>query len=1508
MTRLKFTLLCTLLFSIGIQSFSKEIRISENQETKITISKNDYSNLQFNSVIADIDHFTIKTKAGDFIQLTIPGYSYSNDVGDPKIPMLKKIIEVPFGANFNINIINESYQEYDLADFGIINKIIPTQPPLSKSIDNPEDLEFMINESTYLTNEYLSSEVATVTYLGQMRNANLARLEIAPIQYNPVTNKIKVYYNLEVEVTFIGGNTNKTISTKKDLFSPYFEGNFSIVINYKEELSDELIMDEPVTYIIVSDLMFQTALQPFVEWKTKKGFNVVEAYTDNPSVGNTTTSIKSYLQDFYNNPPTGFNSQSFVLIVGDVAQIPTFESETSYTHATDLYYFTYDGTGDIYPECYYGRFSAENVGELQPQIDKTLEYEQYLMPDPSFLDEVVMVTGDDAGHELTWGNGQINYGTTYYFNLAHGITSHTYLQDEPPGGNYSENIRQNVSDGVAYGNYSAHCSSSGWADPSFVSSHISALSNDHKYPLLVGNCCLSNKFDDNDCFGENLLKAANKGTLGYIGGSNSTYWDEDYWWGVGYEAISANPSYNSANLGAYDRTFHDQGGGEPLAEWYVTQGQMPSAGNWAVTQAGSSMETYYWEIYHLMGDPSLMIYFSQPPVTTANYNSSMLTGTTTFTVNTDPYAYVAISKDGVLHGAAIADPTGLAEVSLTPIVVPGTADVVVTRQNGQPYIGTVPVITPSGPYVSMSDHQINDAAGNNNGMADFGENITFHVELENVGTDPAYYVNAILSTTNTNVTITDNTQAWGTINVGATSTQNDAFAIEIANNILDQTIVNFDLEITGSAKDTWPSNFSITVNAPFLEFGNMTINDGPGGNGRLDPGETDVIITVPVLNNGHSDSPSADAILSSVSPYITVTDDSELLGIVNAGGNADAVFNISCDPLTPIGTAVDLTVDVEAEEYDISNTFYQSVGLVLEDWEAGIISCPWEFAGNADWTITTNAPYEGTYCAQSGVITHSQISELVINVETTVDDNISFYRKVSSESGYDYLQFWIDGTQQEQWAGEVPWGQVSYFVPAGMHTFRWVYDKDGSVNNGSDCGWVDFIVFPSIIPPPCPDISLSVSEFEVTLPPGENTTEVLTISNLGEADLDFTAQISYLGGSKSTATVYPQNTPKWTGTTNGSSFTDDSEVRGIEPEDGWFMFDVSAIPVGSTINSIEFHGYVNLTNYPYWSMTPVSNNPLTTVAATLYSDINAEATSGYYLYQNEGNTYASGWKTHTLGGTANSDLEAAISQGWFAMGMVCRDNSTTYYINWDGWNETNQPYLVIDYTYDPINTWLSLDGNISAAGSVASGGNLDIDVGFDAAVLLEGDYYADINISSNDPNEPFIVIPCTLHVGGYNVSGYLNYMNAISTPMDACTVMLYNDVDLLVGAATTDGSGHYEFTGIADGNYSINLSTAKPWGGLSMNDVSMARQHFLNLITLSGLYYDAADVSVNGIVDMEDMQQMRQKFLDPAVNWNAPDYIYVVPAFVVSGGDVYQDVPVICSGDVDHSFEPPEGK
>ena len=64
---------------------------------------------------------------------------------------------------------------------------------------------------------------------------------------------------------------------------------------------------------------------------------------------------------------------------------------------------------------------------------------------------------------------------------------------------------------------------------------------------------------------------------------------------------------------------------------------MIHSGNLAVTQAGGS-EQYYWEIYHLMGDPSLMPYLGVPTTLNVSYLNVMPIGTSTFTVTTEEHA------------------------------------------------------------------------------------------------------------------------------------------------------------------------------------------------------------------------------------------------------------------------------------------------------------------------------------------------------------------------------------------------------------------------------------------------------------------------------------------------------------------------------------------------------------------------------------------------------------------------------------------------------------------------------------------------------------------------------------------------------------------------------------------------------------------------------------------------------------------------------------------------------
>ena len=131
-------------------------------------------------------------------------------------------------------------------------------------------------------------------------------------------------------------------------------------------------------------------------------------------------------------------------------------------------------------------------------------------------------------------------------------------------------------------------------------------------------------------------------------------------------------------------------------------------------------------------------------------------------------------------------------------------------------------------------------------------------------------------------------------------------------------------------------------------------------------------------------------------------------------------------------------------------------------FESGYFGGEWSFGGNADWVIDNTVAWDGNNSARSGNIGDNQTSQLYIALDVASDGYISFYRKVSSEAGYDYLQFFIDNSMKEEWAGELDWEEKSFQVSAGTHTFKWVYEKDTYVSNGDDCGWIDFIIFPPL--------------------------------------------------------------------------------------------------------------------------------------------------------------------------------------------------------------------------------------------------------------------------------------------------------------------------------------------------------------------------------------------------------------------------------------------------------------
>ena len=117
------------------------------------------------------------------------------------------------------------------------------------------------------------------------------------------------------------------------------------------------------------------------------------------------------------------------------------------------------------------------------------------------------------------------------------------------------------------------------------------------------------------------------------------------------------------------------------------------------------------------------------------------------------------------------------------------------------------------------------------------------------------------------------------------------------------------------------------------------------------------------------------------------------------------------------------------------------------------------FSGSGDqfWIPQGQISNDGISAAQSGAI--RDYGESSISLTINGPGTASFFWKVSSETGYDFLSFSIDGTTEERISGEVDWNEKTFFIPEGEHLLSWNYKKDEGFSEGEDKGWLDNFQF-----------------------------------------------------------------------------------------------------------------------------------------------------------------------------------------------------------------------------------------------------------------------------------------------------------------------------------------------------------------------------------------------------------------------------------------------------------------
>ena len=1090
------TLLIALLLVIGgmAHAQTRSFNFSNNAEnTGFAIENTTRQGLQIRHAI----------KQMDLVSVTDNGYSGEEiiagmdiflpaDEGTPNLPATSRFVAIPNGASASVQMGYRSMTTIHNVD------IMPAAPLKFDTDDTPNTYEKDL--SIYNKDAFYPAQPVSISEPFSMRGVQTVAVTITPYQYNPVTKELRVYDDLQFSLNFNGGTGE---FGEERLRSPYWDpilmqnlANYNQlpVVDYEARMQ-QWVQNRPdgCEYLIVipNNEAFRPYANQLKEYRIKQGI-ITDVKSLSDMGCNSTNDMKTYFHNAYN---TWTIAPVAVLLLGDhntnmSAGIPAEYTYHSYSYGnciTDNGYA--DVTGDNLPEMAFSRLVAASAAEAQMMVSKQLEYE-YTNPNTnaSTYDQPITALGWQTerwfqicsevvgGYWRNQGKHPVRINAIYQGNPGSqwstatntstvvnyfGPNGRGYIPATPSElGGWTGGTAQQVVDAVNNGcmllQHRDHGYYQGWGEPSFSNSNVSQMNNVGKLTFVNTINCQTGTFDYNtDCLIEAFMRRTyngqNAGAVGCIGPTQTSYSfvNDAYAWGL-YD------QYDPGFMPEYGPYANYEGNWQPAfgnvaGKYFLAQSSWPY-------NTDSKAITYKMFTAHC--DAFLRLYTQVPTSMNVSHPSQISSSTTSINVTAPAGAVIALTRDENI--LAVATATGNSQsISFPAQPSNSTITIVATKQDKLRYQGTITVI--SEPHLEVISLTLNDASGN--GELEFGETATFSLTVKNTGNLSASAATATLTTTTPEyVTITNSTAEIPALNPNHSADLENVFGISIGSNVPNGTRLGFTITMIGGGY-TWTHNFNYIANAPVFKIhDNFVIDDGGSrnnGNGRLDPGET-AQVTFSVKNNGGANSLQTTATLTTMaSQYISISNPTVSLPSIAAGQSVEVSYTVSVAANMPKGEIAALTLNVTSGSYSDTHTFEHRVGLDFEDFENSLETLGWVNDPDHPWTISSNEPYSGTYCLQSGNIANGESSTISMpfNVENATDE-IRFLRKTNGTANSDYLKFYIDGEEVLSYTGALNWREAVAQVTQGEHTFSWTYTRGASGGTGDEHGWIDAVLFP----------------------------------------------------------------------------------------------------------------------------------------------------------------------------------------------------------------------------------------------------------------------------------------------------------------------------------------------------------------------------------------------------------------------------------------------------------------
>ena len=1003
-------------------------------------------------------------------QIQLEGCMQSAQIGQPSLPWQSVSLLLPQGTEA------ESI-EVELFDFQEIkghHNLFPYQP--SRTTGDMEKHDLVINDAVYASKSIYPAENHGIVTTQYKNGYGFAFSAFTPVQYIPSEGKVMVARNAKVRVHV---KASKTDHSNMLWGTPEIKSavrrlaqNPEMVENYQTRGREVNIYD----FLIITSSEYVDGYSEYCEYYNSIGMRnrialLSDIYANTSGIDNQ-DKIRNYIIQEYQN-----NGIGMVVLGGDVDIVPfrgffcQVQSSSLYESnniPADLYYSGLDGTwndngdshwgepgeDDLLPEIGISRMSFNNTTDLANMIHKTLMYQQnpvmgefhkvilageHLYDDPTsngsdYL-ELLIGTHDDNGYTT------VGYPVDYNF---------TKLYEEQ--GNWSGTLLRNaINAGTSYVHHDGHANSSYVAGWYGISNDDFSGANGvtHNYTFFHSQGCDCGAFDES-CILERMVKIENF-AVAVIGNSRYGWFNEGQTEGPGAHLEREMT----------DAQWNDRIG---LLGCAISEGKCMTA-PWVTAPGQWEEGALRWNFYdmNVLGDGAVNVWLDEPFTAIVDAPAQVVIGTQSIEVTvTDENGNglknyrCLIYMDNEVIAMGATDENGVAEIEFEGgLQNVGNLIMKVSGVNSYPQDVELMAVPSNTPYVVFQSYTLNGGE-----QMEYNGSYSFNMILNNVGSVNASNVTATLSCESEYVTIDEATVNVGNVNGNQSISLENAFAFTIGNDVPNHTSVRFYVTCTDGT-ETWESHFNAILYAPEFELVNIMLETSSSL--YLSPGDSGTVHFT-LRNSGGAAAPSAVFRIFNGHDVIDIPTTEWEFDAIAPGEEFTADMDFTLSPDAQLGAMYELIYAAYYNHYMVKDSYYIQVGQSMDGFESGDFSAfNWQSVSPIfAWEVVSQNPYEGMYCARSSAIDHSETTALFINIVVGNESEMSFYYKVSSESGWDKLLFKIDGTEKNNWSGEIGWTQASYNLTPGTHELRWEYTKDSSVSSGDDCAWIDNVIFPPL--------------------------------------------------------------------------------------------------------------------------------------------------------------------------------------------------------------------------------------------------------------------------------------------------------------------------------------------------------------------------------------------------------------------------------------------------------------